>query len=234
MVQTPRRPQERPVTDTTTDDRILVARAQQGERGAFEALFRRHQRRVFAVALGIVRNEEDALDIVQEAFIKAYRSLPRFKGESSFFTWLYRITTNLCIDHGRRNKKHRASSFEEQRTRIDEDGPAAERGAAGLRRVTSPDEAVARKEIRDAFRAALDELPEIHRSVIVLRELQGMSYAEMADALGVPKGTIMSRLHHARRKLREALEARGIVLGAGDGGSESTEGATTSKEAVVP
>ena len=224
------------MTDTSPDDRSLVARARNGEHAAFEELFRRHQRRVYVVARNILRNDEDAFDIVQEAFIKAYRSLPRFKGESSFYTWLYRITTNLCIDHGRRAKKRKARSFEDERTNIEAGGDPEARAAAGLHVVVGPDEAVARKEIRTAFREALDELPEIHRTVIVLRELQGMSYAEMAEALDVPKGTIMSRLHHARRKLRDALEARGIVLAQRNAAaaSESTGGELSSKEATVP
>jgi len=224
------------VTDSSPDDRTLVARAQRGERAAFEALFRRYHRRVFTVAVGIVRNEADALDIAQEAFVKAFRSLPRFQGNSSFYTWLYRITANLCIDHGRRGKKHRAASFDEARSAVETAGPA--RPAFGLHHVEDPDEAVARAEIRDAFREALDELPEIHRAVLVLRELEGMSYADMADALDCPKGTIMSRLYHARRKMREALEARGIHLGpapeGGDDASESSGGGPASKEATVP
>jgi RNA polymerase sigma-70 factor (ECF subfamily) len=185
-------------------DRQLVERAQKGDGAAFRQLFDRYQRRAYAVALGVVKNKQDALDVVQEAFIKVHRHLGSFQGTSSFYTWLYRILMNLAIDHVRKHK-NREVDFDDRVGRaaadVDGDGAMLPRILDG-----NPGRNAARKELSAKLHAALAELPEYHRAVIVLREVDGLSYEEMSKILKVPKGTIMSRLFHARRKMQAALE----------------------------
>ena len=183
------------------EDRVLVEQAQKGDRVAFRKLVERHQRRAFAIAIGLVRDENDARDIVQEAFLRVYRSLERFKGGSSFFTWLYRIVTNLAIDLMRKPARREAELFENPN--ISEDAEAF----PFLARIegANPLDVVRRREIAERIQTALDALPPYHRAVIIMREVEGMSYQEMAEAMEVSKGTIMSRLFHARQKLQRAL-----------------------------
>jgi RNA polymerase sigma-70 factor (ECF subfamily) len=180
-------------------DRALIQRAQTGDMAAFRELVDRHQRRAFAIAVALVKDEEDAHEVVQEAFIRVYRGLAQFHGGSSFFTWLYRIVTNLSIDVIRRPSR--------RDTALDDSLDLDDASDAPLARIdgANPVEAVHRSELRARIDAALAELPAYHRGVIVMREIQGMSYEEMADAMQVSKGTIMSRLFHARRKLQAAL-----------------------------
>ena len=181
-------------------DRVLVERAKQGDRAAFRELYDCYHRRAFVLAEGVVKNREDALDVVQEAFVKVHRHLDGFEGGSSFYTWLYRIVMNLAIDHGRKSKRRRTTEFDEAREPTEiEDAPLG-RFAGG-----HPSRTVLRRELSEKIVAALDELPEYHRAVIVLREVDGLSYEELAEVMGVPKGTIMSRLFHARRKMQESL-----------------------------
>jgi RNA polymerase sigma-70 factor (ECF subfamily) len=178
----------------------LVARARAGDRAAFRTLFDRYNRRAYGVAFGVVKNQQDAADVVQEAFIKVHRHLDGFQGNSSFYTWLYRIVMNLSIDHLRRKKK--VTEFDET---VRKDDALADGATLPQSAHENPAKAVARKELTDQLHAALAELPEYHRAVIVLREVEGLSYEEMAKILKVPKGTIMSRLFHARRKMQERL-----------------------------
>ncbi|WP_437732231.1 sigma-70 family RNA polymerase sigma factor [Sorangium sp. So ce1335] len=182
------------------EDRELIERAQQGDQAAFRSLVERHQRRAFAIAMGLVRDENDARELVQDAFLRVYKGLGSFQGGSSFFTWLYRIVTNLAIDlmrkPGRRDLELQDNLAAEEQT----DFPLVARidGA-------DPLNVVRRREIAGRIQAALDALPPYHRGVILMREVEGMSYEEMAQAMGVSKGTIMSRLFHARQKLQRAL-----------------------------
>jgi len=178
----------------------LVARARAGDRAAFRTLFDRYNRRAYGVAFGVVKNQQDAADVVQEAFIKVHRHLDGFQGNSSFYTWLYRIVMNLSIDHLRRKKK--VTEFDET---VRKDDALADGATLPQSAHENPAKAIARKELTDQLHAALAELPEYHRAVIVLREVEGLSYEEMAKILKVPKGTIMSRLFHARRKMQERL-----------------------------
>ena len=183
------------------EDRALVEQAQKGDRAAFRKLVERHQRRAFAIAIGLVRDENDARDIVQEAFLRVYRSLGRFKGGSSFFTWLYRIVPNLAIDLMRKPARREAELCENPN--ISENAEAF----PFLARIDGADplDMVRRREIAERIQTALDALPSYHRAVIIMREVEGMSYQEMAEAMEVSKGTIMSRLFHARQKLQRAL-----------------------------
>ncbi len=185
------------------EDRVLIARAQQGDPAAFRQLVERHQRRAFAIALSLVRDENDARELVQDAFLRVYKSLPGFQGGSSFFTWLYRIITNLSIDLIRKPGRQLADIDE---SRFDSD-ESQEVDFPLLSRVdgSDPVDVVRRREIAARLQAALDALPPYHRGVIVMREIEGLSYEEMASTMGVSKGTIMSRLFHARQKLQKAL-----------------------------
>jgi RNA polymerase sigma-70 factor (ECF subfamily) len=185
-------------------DRALVARVQEGDQAAFKELFDRYERRAYAVAFGVVKNQQDALDILQEAFIKVHRHIHNFQGSSSFYTWLYRIVMNLAIDHVRRNKKGRDLDYDDSVGR-EEDGLAGDGALAPRIMDSNPGKTVLRRELSEVIQQALDELPEYHRAVILLREVEGLSYEEMSEVLKVPKGTIMSRLFHARRKMQSTL-----------------------------
>ena len=181
-------------------DHALIERAKQGESQAFRELVERHQRRALTLALALVRDEQDAREVVQEAFLRVHRGLDSFQGSSSFFTWLYRIVTNLSIDLMRRPSR-RETEVDAYLEHVDEhDIPFLSRidGA-------DPFDAVRRQEIAKRIERGLAELPPYHRGVIVMREVHGMTYEEMAEAMGVSKGTIMSRLFHARQKLQRAL-----------------------------
>jgi RNA polymerase sigma-70 factor (ECF subfamily) len=150
-----------------------------------------------------VRDENDARELCQEAFLRVYRGLASFQGTSSFFTWLYRIITNLSIDLIRKPGRQ-LGDLDDSRHDTDEtqevDFPFLSRIDGG-----DPADVVRRREIAARLQSALDELPSYHRGVIVMREIEGLSYEEMAEAMGVSKGTIMSRLFHARQKLQKAL-----------------------------
>jgi RNA polymerase sigma-70 factor, ECF subfamily len=183
------------------EDRELILRAQKGDQAAFRRLVERHQRRAFAIAMGLVRDENDARELVQDAFLRVYRNLNSFQGGSSFFTWLYRIVTNLAIDLMRKPGRRDAELVDGQAASDEPtDFPLVSRidGA-------DPIDVMRRREIASRIQAALDALPPYHRGVILMREVEGMSYEEMAVAMGVSKGTIMSRLFHARQKLQRAL-----------------------------
>lgn len=186
------------------NDLALVQRAQTGDQVAFRLLFDRYHRRVFAVALGVLKNPQDARDVVQEAFVKVFKHLGSFQGASSFYTWLYRITMNLSIDQVRRRKAARQVDYDDA---IKRDGDDVEDPGHLMPAYigSDPGKTQGRKELADKIRAALATLPEYHRQVILLREVEGLSYEEIAKVMKVPKGTIMSRLFHARRKMQAAL-----------------------------
>lgn len=192
--------------EVENEDQQLVLRAQKGDARAFEQLVERYQRKVYAVAFGMVRNRQDALDISQEAFIKVHRYLGNFQGSSSFYTWLYRIVVNLAIDHLRKGGKGPPLDYDD-RVRRDESNTAGDPSILPSILGSNPAKSLGRKELLLQMQKALDALPPYHRAVIVMRELEGMSYKEMAKAMQVSKGTIMSRLHHARHKLQKLLEA---------------------------
>jgi RNA polymerase sigma-70 factor (ECF subfamily) len=183
------------------EDRALIARAQTGDMDAFRLLVERHQRRAFAVAFALVRDETDARELVQEGFLRVFKNLHTFQGSSSFFTWLYRIITNLSIDLMRRPGRQVERAAETET----EESADLEVPFLGRMEGADPEGAVRRREIAVRIESALAALPTYHRAVIVMREVEGLSYEEMAQAMGVSKGTIMSRLFHARKKLQRAL-----------------------------
>jgi RNA polymerase sigma-70 factor (ECF subfamily) len=172
-----------------------------GDARRFALIVRRHQARVYRLAFSLVRNESDANDIVQEAFLRVYRKRDAFEGDSAFYTWLYRIVRNLAIDLLRRPYRGRVELEE-----LEAIGAASALSVADALDVRSPDEDLWRRELAAHVRQALALLPNIHREVIVLRELLGMSYGEIAARLGCAQGTVMSRLFHARRRLKASLQ----------------------------
>ena len=154
--------------------------------------------------MGVVKNQDEALDAVQEAFVKVHKNIDKFHGNSSFYTWLYRIVMNVSIDHVRKKSRRKSLDFDERA--LHEESEVAGDGALVPNLTNAnPGKAALRRELGGAIQTALAELPEHHRAVIVLREIEGMSYEEMAEALEVPKGTVMSRLFHARKKMQAAL-----------------------------
>ncbi len=187
-----------------TDDLALVRRAQQGDKAVFRVLFERYHRRVYALALAVLKSPQDAHDVVQEAFVKVYRHLPDFQGNSSFYTWLYRISMNLAIDQHRRRKAARLVAYDDARSQRDSDTEPAT-GAVPTVDRADPARTHSRRELAHKLQEALATLPEYHQQVILLREVEGLSYEEIAKIMKVPKGTIMSRLFHARRKMQAAL-----------------------------
>ncbi len=184
------------------DDLALVARARAGDREAFRALVVRYQRKVYAVALGIVKDPDIAWDVSQEAFVRVHQHLGEFKGESAFSTWVFRIATHLGIDAVRRER----TSLKDDMDVVCEDdlGDAGE-GILATNLGNDPQASLLRRELLGKIRAALDTLPPKHRAILVLREIEGLSYEELAERLQIHKGTVMSRLFHARKKMQAAL-----------------------------
>jgi RNA polymerase sigma-70 factor (ECF subfamily) len=187
-----------------TDDLTLVKRVRSGDQRAFKLLVERYQRKIYSVALGMLRDKEEALDVSQEAFVKVYKYLDHFKGDSSFYTWLYRITVNICIDSIRRRGTAKGEHVEFDES-IALDTAEASIGSLGSRLGTNPQKAALRKELANKIQEALQEVPEKHRAILLLREIEGMSYEDLARTLEIPKGTVMSRLFHARAKLQKIL-----------------------------
>ena len=195
------------MVSTDAEDLALVTAVKGGDSRAFKVLMQRYQRKVYAVAYGFLRNQEDALDVVQESFIKVHRYIAKFEGNSSFYTWLYRIVANLCIDQLRKAKRHRDVEFDDGLRHDGKDEPPSDL-LPHVAALGDPSDMLRRKEILAAVEASLEHLSDKHRAVIVMRELQGLSYEEMAQAMKCSKGTIMSRLFHARRNMQRLLTER--------------------------
>jgi RNA polymerase sigma-70 factor (ECF subfamily) len=181
-------------------DRELVGRCQCGELEAYEILVHRYRPRIYSLAFSMLRNETDATDVAQEAFVRAWQAIRKFKNNASFYTWLYRITTNLCIDFCRRRDRRATTPYEET-VDPDTDANAAEPPSTNA----SPTDEVLRAELRRQIDDALLELTPEHRAVIHLREYEGLEYSEIAKAVGCSIGTVMSRLHYARKHLQRIL-----------------------------
>ncbi len=185
----------------------IVARARSGDHDAFRTLVERYQGRAYRLALRVLADEEQARDVVQEAFLKAYAALDRFEGRSSFYTWLYRLVFNLCIDAKRRDRSANQVEWSEEQSL--EVAPGA---AASAPENSGPAGELERKQLRDLMVRAIEALPDDARRTFVLREVDGLSYAEIAQSLCIPKGTVMSRLHYARRRMRAVLEDAGVEM----------------------
>lgn len=181
----------------------LIEKAKLGDKEAFGQLIMKHERRVYNVALQMVKNEEDAKDIAQDALIKVYRNINKFSGKSSFTTWIHRVTMNTALDALRKKKsrKEKDTYSLDERMEVNKDSDIHLRTS----QADMPEDVLLRQERKDALEDALQELKEDHRSVIVLREIQGLSYQEIAEVLETSEGTVKSRINRGRKKLKEIL-----------------------------
>jgi RNA polymerase sigma-70 factor (ECF subfamily) len=190
---------------TDASDLSLVRRVQRGDKGAFDALVLKYQHKLIKLVMRYVRNPAEAEDIAQEAFIKAYRALPQFRGDSAFYTWLYRIAINTA-KNAVVSRDRSPIEYNLDRNNADESYDMQGR----LKDSETPEGLVLTDEIRSIVNAAIDALPEDLRTAIVLRELEGLSYEEIAAAMDCPVGTVRSRIFRAReaidRRLREVFE----------------------------
>ena len=210
-----RRRQER--SSEARADHALVQRAKEGDSAAFRTLVEANQGRLFAVAFGMLRDRDDAMDVVQDAFIKAHRKLVDFEGNAAFSTWLYRICVNLCIDRKRTQARRRSVDLEEVGPgELSEDTLYAGADITPKLSGQNPLRNASDKELGAEIQRALGALSEDHRAALVLREVEGLSYEEIADALEIPRGTVMSRLFHARRNMQKMLRPF-LGLQEGDG-----------------
>lgn len=182
-------------------DADLVVRCQGGSAEAFETLVSRYRGRIYAMTLNMTGNDADAWDLSQEVFLKAWRSLPRFEARSQFFTWIYRITHNVVIDWVRKRKIQGGTEFNDELGTV----PAAG-SVTTPRQGPEPDRALENRELGGRIREALEELSPEHRAVILLKEVDGLSYQEIADSIGCSIGTVMSRLFYARKRLQTLLQ----------------------------
>lgn len=184
------------------EDAELVRKAQAGDTRAFDALVSKHRGKIYAMIVKMVKNDADAWDLAQEAFIKAWKALPKFEGKARFSTWLFRISHNVVYDWVRKRKIQGDGEFNDEifnSSNIDSSASTAPHHSA------RPDEAMERKELRNQLEGAIAQLSEEHREVILLREVQGLDYKEIAEISENSLGTVMSRLHYARKKLQTIL-----------------------------
>ena len=191
---------ESPVRKVEADnDQLLVDRARLGDRHAFDLLVLRYQSRLLALVSRMVSNQADALDVLQDTFLKAYRSLNNFRGESAFYTWLYRIAINTCKNH------IMAKAKESKDVSIDDDGA---RELSALHDLSTPDGEFGAEQLQGAILRAIELLPDDLKSALILRELEGMSYDAIAEAMGCPIGTVRSRIFRARDHLVQDISQK--------------------------
>jgi RNA polymerase sigma-70 factor (ECF subfamily) len=179
----------------------LVDRARDGDEDAFGELMQMYYERTYSVVFNLLHNIEDARDVTQQAWIKAWKGLARYRGSSEFFTWIYRIATFAGYDFLRKRGRRKEFGVEDDAvfdSMQDVDAPAS--------KTSRPDHELERQELRTAFFTALDKLSPKHKTVLVLREIEGLSYDEIAEATKSRRGTVMSRLFHARRKVQELMQ----------------------------
>lgn len=184
-------------------EKTILEEAKNGSQAAFGQLIEENQKRMYNLAFRMMGNHEDALDVSQEAFFKAWQGLPNFKGESSFSTWLYRLTSNTAIDHLRKKKKE---------TSLTTDFPDQDEGTE-LQIPDErycPEESLVQKELGEMIQLGLDALPDHHRQVLIMRELSGMSYQEISTTLDLDLGTVKSRIARGRNGLRQFLKKKGM------------------------
>jgi RNA polymerase sigma-70 factor, ECF subfamily len=190
-----------PIDAVEPDDVELVKRCQVGDSSAFNDLVIRYRNKVFTMVFGMVQNEQDAWDLAQEGFLKAWKSIHRFKGQSSFYTWLYRIMTNVTIDSLRRKGIHGETEFDDRIAPANvEPGSRTTPSDAPL-----PHKKLEQREIRQRIDEAIGKLSPEHRAVIVMKEIEDLQYSEIAEILSCSLGTVMSRLFYARKKLQILL-----------------------------
>jgi len=180
----------------------LVKRCQAGDTEAFDLLVGRYRTRVFGMIYNMVHNEQDAWDLAQDSFLKAWKSIARFRGQSSFYTWLYRIVTNVTIDWLRKKQVKGSGTEFNDEVQLREIDPASR---TVPRADALPHQRMERREIRARIDQAIQQLSPEHRAVILMKETEDMQYHEIAEALGCSIGTVMSRLFYARKKLQNLL-----------------------------
>ena len=185
----------------------LIARAKAGDDEAFAQLMRDNEKRIYNLTLRMTENPEDAMDLAQEAFLNAWRGLKFFKGDSAFSTWVYRLASNACIDHLRRKKRRQDIDLPMPADEEDDSQPDIpdER--------FQPEQELERQELRRAVADGLEQLSDEHRQVLVMREINGLSYQEIADVLDLEAGTVKSRIARARNSLRKILLENGNFPG---------------------
>lgn len=181
-------------------DQQLVERVQKGDRRAFDLLVKKYQHRIISLVSRYVKDNEEALDVTQEAFIKAYRALPRFRGDSAFYTWIYRIAINTAKNHlvarGRRMAESEVDVMEAEQ--VD--------GSLSLKELATPERQLLRDEIKQAIFSALEDLPDDLRTAVTLREFDGLSYEEIAEVMQCPVGTVRSRIFRGREAIDQRIK----------------------------
>ncbi len=190
---------------TREQEAAVIQAVLDGDVNAYEALVKEYEKNVYNLALRMTGNSEDAADMAQEAFIKAYNSLTAFRGDSKFSVWLYRIVSNVCLDFLRSRSRKQTVSLSTE----NDDGEDVELDIAD--ETHSPEQLLDRSLTRDAVRRGLAALPPDHREILLLREIQGLSYEEIADVLGLEAGTVKSRIFRARKKLCSFLIKDGNI-----------------------
>ena len=177
------------------EETAMISRCQRGDQEALKEIFDKYHKKVYRIAFGVLRQREEALDIVQEVFIKLFRSIKNFKGRSQFYTYLYRMVMNTAIDHARRAGKQFISSLDEEGGFEPSDN--LEKG---------PERILLQKELEERVKWAMGKLPAEQKAALIFRDVEGLSYQEMAEAMGCSIGTVMSRLHYGRKRIQELLK----------------------------
>ncbi len=183
------------------DEKILLERAKKGDIDAFETLVEDYQKKVYNIALRMIGNSHDAEELAQEVFIRVFKSLRNFKEQAQFSTWIYRITTNLCLDELRKRKNRKVVYLDQEidtgenevKRQLEDEGP-------------TPDVTAEKNEVRELVLDAIQKLPDNHRTMLILRDLNGMSYDDIAKILNSPEGTVKSRINRARQALKNLLK----------------------------
>jgi RNA polymerase sigma factor (sigma-70 family) len=188
---------------TSAEELLVIERVNRGDTDAFEELVLDNQKKVYNLALKMTGNENDALDLSQEAFLKAYTGLKNFRADSRFSVWMYRLTYNLCIDFIRKKQRTPSVSL----TYMDDEGEAVDMDVPDVR--YSPENEAERRELREEIAGGISKLPEKHSQILVMREITGMSYFDIAETLGINEGTVKSRLSRARQGLVNILNKNG-------------------------
>jgi RNA polymerase sigma-70 factor, ECF subfamily len=189
------------------DDSALVRQSQSGDTAAMERLILRYQNRIYNVVLKMCGNADDAAELTQETFVKSIESIDKFKGKSSFYTWLFRIAVNLTLNHCQRSSHFTTQSLDSEETEPDGRSRQVLKDFLDDDRATDPADLAQSRELCDLAMRSLIQLEEPQRAVVVLRDIEGMDYAQIADVLNIELGTVRSRLSRARSHLRELLEA---------------------------
>ncbi len=191
------------LAENGTEDIELVRRSQAGDHAAFNELVTRYRQRIYAMAYHMTRNEQDAWDLAQDTFVRAWKSIHRFRGDSSFYTWIYRIVSNVTIDSIRKKQGRVETEFDDSLAGLQGIDVRARTVPGGT---SSPDENMRQKEIGTRIEQAMGKLSAEHRAVLVMKEIEGLQYHEIADAIGIEIGTVMSRLFYARKKMQSQLK----------------------------